>query len=589
MSGKKKSLTSKLQHRRALKAARRERDNEILASRVSAKVSKSPLHNKHSPPISDDDRPSPVKRIKKDANHELPPAPAFHLKANRQESCDVPTDDDVVTDTESDHDNGDDSYEANTDTTSNSEAMSTGNASMQSADDDSESIADGCFDDVFEGFGPVADSDSPTSVRELSAAGESRVDDADSDDDASGPLRPRDEIAKVANSEEIEVASAPSTPAIRKSTRSRKVTAKVAALSKKSTPTEWETSDTDVKKQVYHGDVMVTSSAPPAKDESVAERDVLLKNTYKDLVPLRAVVFTSTAKRIRTVLLSKWMNEYDIKINKAFVTALASFKTHDIFVNLSRVDPAILTYKSIGKTLYVSFTLGLASQLAMCVSIVVVSECYIGLPGRYSGGTPRKEITGYFLAQEFERFAGTAGAVFNADQFSTFVADDAFKFGTYYSPNQESSNGSTFSARAPVRAESSMFSTNASPSSVAAPAVRPVLPYNAVIPLYDYRSEKVFDPAIHLNPAMYGKLLPSHKDFPAGSLALVAYTTGKYTLRTGEPGLGGNLMWAALLAAPKDPDLPDPPSPVKKLAASKAPRTPTKASPSKSAGAAKKK
>ncbi|KAH7906037.1 hypothetical protein BJ138DRAFT_1105481 [Hygrophoropsis aurantiaca] len=549
MSGKNKSLTSKLRLRRALKVARRERNDE-----KSGSSSKSHLHERHTPPISDDDRPSPVPRVKKVKRPEPSAAVAFRRKASRQNLRDVLTDDDdddvIVTDSDDIH--SDESYEDDAETTNCSDAASTGRSSTHSARDDSESIADGRFDDVFEGFDAVAD------------------------------------VVKDVSPKQTEADVSPSTPTVRKSTRSRKATAKVAALSKKSTPTEWEPSDTEIKKEVFREDAVITSAAPPDEDASVADRDVLLKNTYKNLVPLRAVVFTSSARTIGTVLLSNWMNQYGIKINKAFVTALASFKMHENFVNMSRIDPAVLTHKQIGKSSYVSFTHGLETRLAMCVSIVVVSECLIGQPGRYIGGGPRKEITGYFLSQEFERFAGAAGAVFHEDQFNIFAADNAFKFGTYYSPKQDTSDASEFSARAPVRAESSMFTTNASPSSVASPSMRSVLPWNAVIPLYDFRSEKVFDPAIHFNPALYGKLLPSHKDFPATSLALVAYTTGKFINRNGETGLGGNLMWAALLAAPEKSGLPDPPSPVKRTAASKAPRTPTKASPSKRGGVAKK-
>ncbi|KAH7905813.1 hypothetical protein BJ138DRAFT_1118140 [Hygrophoropsis aurantiaca] len=585
MSGKKKSLASKLQRRRALKVSRRDRvvKNSTLSSSAKKARPESLLRKNHSPPVSDDDR--PAKRVKQETNRKQSQVAALRRKSNQQKSCDLRTDgddgdDDSGTDTASEYNYSDDSYKDDAEATSGSDAMSTGKSAARSARNNSESDSEGHYNDTFEGFGAVASAGSPTSVQDSDAIAEVPAEGADSDDDVSGSPQ----LSNNAGTKQIEEEDAPSTPALRKSTRSRKVTAKVAALADKSTPTEWDSSDAEGKNTVHHEDIMVTSAAPPAKDESVVERDILLKNTYKDLVPLRVVVFTSTAKQIRTVFLSKWMNEAKTSINKQFVTALASFKTHDIFVNLSRVDPAILTSKLIGKAWYVSFALGLASQLAMCVSVVVINECYIGLPARHAGGTVRKEITGYFITQEFERFAGAAGAVYNIDQFSIFAADDAFKFGTFVKPNQDASPSSKFSART-----SSMFSSNASPSSVAAPAVRPVLPSDAVIPLYDYRSEKTFDPAIHLNPAMYGKLLPSHRDFPTGSLALIAYTTSHFTLRTGEPGLGGNLMWAALLAAPPKSDLPDPPSPVKKPAASKSLRTPTKASSSKNAGTGKNK
>ncbi|KAH7904212.1 hypothetical protein BJ138DRAFT_1107018 [Hygrophoropsis aurantiaca] len=218
--------------------------------------------------------------------------------------------------------------------------------------------------------------------------------------------------------------------------------------------------------------------------------------------------------------------------------------------------------------------LGQGVQIAMCLSVVVIVESFVGQPGRTPSGQPKKEITGYFLSQEFKRFAGAAGAVFNTYQFWTHTANSAFKFGTYVKPDN-----SQYAAKAPASSDSgAMFAATPSPSSVASSSVRPVLNWDSHIPIYDYRSERTFDPRVHLYPASYAKALPSHRDLPVRSLALVAYTTTKFILSNGDPGLGCNLMWAALLAAPPKSGLPEPPSPIKKLAVDRALDTPTKGS-----------
>ncbi|KAH7903038.1 hypothetical protein BJ138DRAFT_1120807 [Hygrophoropsis aurantiaca] len=307
----------------------------------------------------------------------------------------------------------------------------------------------------------------------------------------------------------------------------------------------------ETKSSAFHQDIAATRPAPSVDHSKVEDRDKLLLDTYRGLVPLRSVSLTGAGENGRTVLLSNWPADTGGTFNEKFVVDLISFKTYASYINMSRIDPALLTPKSVGKGLYVSFLLGDTMQLATCVSVIVVVDSFIGEPGRTAWG-PKKEITGYFLSQEFERFAGVAGAVFGGATYTTHTFNSAFKFGTFVDPRKSSSiqtSGST------------MFSARPSPSSTTStsPTTRAVLSYDSVVPLYDYRSEHVFDPVIHLNPHMYGKALPSHRDLPKDSLALVAYTTTNFTLR-GEPAVGCNIMWAALLAAPKNAKLPDPPS-----------------------------
>ncbi|KAH7907846.1 hypothetical protein BJ138DRAFT_1209902 [Hygrophoropsis aurantiaca] len=385
---------------------------------------------------------------------------------------------------------------------------------------------------------------------------------------------------------------------LRKSTRARKITAKAAALKlekktmpselddvasrasvdneKKTIPPESDNMDSQAKPELYLEDNMATSAMPPANDMTVVPRDDMLIDTYNDLVPLRTVVFGGTGKCGGTVMLTKWLKSNSATINERFVVSLVSFKSHEIFVNLSRVDPAILSTKHLGN----------GSQLAMCVSVIVVTECFIGKPGKTQNGNPKKEITGYFLAQEFERFAGVTGAVFGCQSFWTPTADSMFKFGTFVRSNNERSQYSIPAPR--PQPATNMFSTTPSPSSAGYQSVRAVLSWDTAIPIYDYRSEKVFNPAIHLNPALYAKALPSHLDLPAHSLALVAYTTSKFALSTGDPGLGCNLMWAAVLGTPKGSELPDPPSPARRSVLPREPVTPTPLARARSARSSKK-
>ncbi|KAH7904855.1 hypothetical protein BJ138DRAFT_1234730 [Hygrophoropsis aurantiaca] len=357
---------------------------------------------------------------------------------------------------------------------------------------------------------------------------------------------------------ELEVANdapemkVPVTPAhsVRKGLRTRKATEKVAALVKEKKPKAApipvedpvpESNTETTLSSTFHQDIAATSLPPPESDFSaVDDRDAMLKSTYRDLVPLRSVALSGAGKPGGTIKLSNWPSFTKGEFNKQFVLSLVTFKSYAGYINMSRIDPALLTPKTISKGSYVSFLLGQGAQLAMCVSVIVVEDCFIGQPGTAAYGGPKKEITGYFLTQEFERFAGAAGAVFGEEHFATYSFNGAFKFGTYVDPKSSQSKPS--------------------PSSVTSPTTRAVLSHQSVVPLYDYRSERVFDPAIHLNPTMYGKLLPSHRDLPRHSLALVAYTTTRFNMRSGDIGLGANIMWAALLAAPGGASLPDPPS-----------------------------
>ncbi|KAH7906136.1 hypothetical protein BJ138DRAFT_1117846 [Hygrophoropsis aurantiaca] len=467
--------------------------------------------------------------------------------------------------------------------TTETRSVSADATSSSESDDEGSKVYD---DEPFEGFGmPLAD--------ETRASGDET---SGEDEVLHEPITPPNgenfpivfgfilmsvayaELAEAKDAEDsnkdVELAQ---TPSVRKSTRTRKATAKVAALAveKKATPAKRDDSNDHLERSPYLEDVMRTSAAAPINDMTVVEHDEMLEHTYKDLVPLRPVVLTSSGTAGGTVMISNWMKGNELTINERFVVDLISFKSHEIFVNLSRVDPAALTTKQIGKNKYVSFALGNGAQMAMCVSVIVVVESFVGLPGKTPGGGPKKEITGYFLTQEFERFAAVAGAVFGHQRFWTHMVDNAFKFGTFVRPNGEQSQ---YSVPAPTPRSTSMFSATPSPSSAAGPSVRAVLSWDTHIPMYDYRSEKVFDPAVHLNPAMYGKALPSTTDLPVNSLALVAYTTSNFVLSNGDSGLGCNLMWAALLAAPTGSTLPDPPSPPGRSILPREPITPTKRS-----------
>ncbi|KAH7905440.1 hypothetical protein BJ138DRAFT_1118470 [Hygrophoropsis aurantiaca] len=426
--------------------------------------------------------------------------------------------------------------------------------------------------ETFEGFGPLPAEEVDVGTSDV----------ADSDHEQSADVVTQSNKSIEADSEDVKADDDDHRPlAIRKSKRSRKATEKVVALEnkKKSTPSEWEESDAERVTTAYFEDAMVTSSVAPEEDMTVVARDKMLNNTYQDLVPLRPVVLTCKGISGETVMISKWLKTSGARINKQFVIALVSFKSHDVFVNLSRIDPALLTTKAIGKNSYVSFAQSLGSQLAMCLSVIVVVESCIGHPGRTPSGGGRKEITGYFLAQEFERFAGVAGAVFGHQHFWTQTNDSAFNFGTFV---RNDGDKSKFSAPAPARPQTAgMFSSTPSPSSATGNRVRAVLASDSYIPLYDYRSEKTFNPDIHLNPALYAKALPSTDDLPPCSLALVAYTTTKFTLTTGNPGLGCNLMWAALLSNPplaKEEKGARPVSPRKQKPANSVPVTSTKPS-----------
>ncbi|KAH7917722.1 hypothetical protein BV22DRAFT_1052234, partial [Leucogyrophana mollusca] len=343
---------------------------------------------------------------------------------------------------------------------------------------------------------------------------------------------------------------------LRKSTRARKLTDKAAVAQQ--------------VKKVFPLTVVTdypsaNIAAAPIQDDTVVDRDVLLKHTYTELVPLRKVSLVAQGDVGRTYVLSAWKEKNHMEGDAlAFVQALFAFKQFGDYVNLSRIDPRRLTLKLSGKSSYVAHAGGGGMNTATC--------SHVGRPTATSSGGVRKEISGYFHAQEFERFAGALGAIVHQTELWANAPNSSMVFNTLAAPTSGSTSGGTdvSSFPSPVKAKpspsSGYFSTVLSPATSSSSVKKNVLPWDSVgctVPVYDYRREKDFDPAVHLQPGLYGTTIPSHLDIPVDSLALVAYTVSIYNRSVGSPpkGIGCNIMWAALLGAPAGSSLPSPPLP----------------------------
>ncbi|KAH7903866.1 hypothetical protein BJ138DRAFT_1107318, partial [Hygrophoropsis aurantiaca] len=155
---------------------------------------------------------------------------------------------------------GDDSL-----TQDNTQTSSSDDRSGESGNSDSDD-GPGPFDDVtFEGFGPGPLDRSDTPVEELvsDACGSTKDAAAVSSEEGNAD----EEIETHVKTEE----DPPQTPMIRKSTRRRKVTAKIAALvdEKMSTPSEWEDSEPEPEQLPSFENVTTTSrysAVPPANE-----------------------------------------------------------------------------------------------------------------------------------------------------------------------------------------------------------------------------------------------------------------------------------------------------------------------------------
>ncbi|KAH7918706.1 hypothetical protein BV22DRAFT_1134392 [Leucogyrophana mollusca] len=434
-------------------------------------------------------------------------------------------------------------YHDETDET-DTDSHSTGSASEPGEYDDStDSVGD------TRSVGPQGDDAAVNDVTHLP-----EIDPPPEDPAVAGGNKEATAAMEYEGGEEVEVA----TPrhVVRKSTRNRRPTDKAKGSSKgkekqkQTTPDLWPPSDKE-------------SAVPPGTDETVVKRDPLLEDTYRDLAPLRVVSLRSQGSAGRTWLLSAWKADNGLNDGSlSFIKSLFAFKQHGEFVNLSRIDPNLLTFKGIGKSAYVTLVAGGGWKTVTCVSVVVVDGSHIGQPTATSSGCPKKDVTGYLHSQEFERFAGTLGAVFHQQTFWVNAQDSSISFGTMVGNAPGAVKSEFTSQLSPARAKqtttASFFSSVPSPAAASTSSRRNVLPWDAVVPIYDYRQETVFNPAVHLEPENFARAIPSHLDLPKHSLAMVAYTLSTFEMTNSEcqKGLSCNIMWAALLGVPANAQLP---------------------------------
>ncbi|KAH7908103.1 hypothetical protein BJ138DRAFT_1103794 [Hygrophoropsis aurantiaca] len=391
---------------------------------------------------------------------------------------------------------------------------------------------------------------------------------------------------------------------VRKSGRKRRAMAKAAAAKSKAAelkptvPVNSEEIRKDTTEETPPPEETIEPGALLKDYSEVDERDVMLKKTYAGLDPLpkysSAVKLTGSGLCGMTISISNWVKDKNATINKQwvvffnrFVLQAITFKSFGDAINLSRFSPTLVQAKTSPKQRNTIFAVEDGGQwrTALCFSVMVCTSSNLGRPILAQTGAPRKEIAGYFLSQEFERFAGAAGVICGETELWSSMYNSAFKFSTL----SGTVNSGITEPRAPRPSATptktgGMFSAATSPIAVQNVQRRSVLAHDAVVPIYDYREEKVFDPAIHTNPTSRFRPISSHLDVPVDSLMLVAYTMSRYNRDAGNPStaVGGNIMWVAVLGLPENATLPGDNSLFKSFKASS-----QGGSPSKSKGKAK--
>lgn len=110
-----------------------------------------------------------------------------------------------------------------------------------------------------------------------------------------------------------------------------------------------------------------------------------------------------------------------------------AFETSGIFVNPSRVDPAILTVARENSA--VKF-LG-SDSIACMLSLVYVQRSQLQTPGAPNAlGREQKSLIGVFHIHEFERYCSTLGMVFGVNRITGPLYRGGFRFATVASVPQ---------------------------------------------------------------------------------------------------------------------------------------------------------
>ncbi|KII92315.1 hypothetical protein PLICRDRAFT_172413 [Plicaturopsis crispa FD-325 SS-3] len=267
-----------------------------------------------------------------------------------------------------------------------------------------------------------------------------------------------------------------------------------------------------------------------------------LKKTYKDLPKLiLAQMATSSSDTsdasLNLYLFEYWSDASDIRALKK----MFAFSHGGIFVNPSRVDPAILT---VARDHSVVKFLG-TDTIACMLSLVFVQKSQLQSPGPPNAqGKESKSLIGVFHIHEFERYCSTLGMVFGVPQITGPLYRGGFRFGTVASVPQNDH----------VSSPTKGFRPSTSAVTTSEPKFRHVLYIADTIPVYDGRAldfdiDQDFQSVLRRLPRIDGELCPE-------SLALVGYTVTRYT-QSGSPvknqaSFNQNIMFAVLLVG-KDP------------------------------------
>ncbi|KAG6376624.1 hypothetical protein JVT61DRAFT_1607 [Boletus reticuloceps] len=161
--------------------------------------------------------------------------------------------------------------------------------------------------------------------------------------------------------------------------------------------------------------------------------------TYSNIVNLPAASLLSSrqGRTAQTASLDKWYVNGG-SMNLIFLHDLYTFTHDNSFVNLSRVDPGLLSTRRVSSMtnntgLVFANSARKDSAYAMCVSILYVTDCSLYNPRRSFSlnGPGLRVIEGDFLVQEFERLLGCLGVVYKSCTFGFDLFMAHFQFRTY--------------------------------------------------------------------------------------------------------------------------------------------------------------
>ncbi|KZP15577.1 hypothetical protein FIBSPDRAFT_958743 [Athelia psychrophila] len=266
------------------------------------------------------------------------------------------------------------------------------------------------------------------------------------------------------------------------------------------------------------------------------------KLSYEGLVALRgnkSFLSWSGLHGPGLVMFSAWPEQIK-KMSMSQVRNVIEFKSHGVFFNPSRADPAAMGRSPSTGNSYLTLP-GQAHAFLTLTMCVMTTSCDIVRPKEVMGEL-RRVISGIPHSFEHQRMEAAVLTAFHEDTANVQMAKDSITFMT-------SKNGSGSTSSSPAKNPSKMFRQYAGSSAASSVFTHPRMNSQGTqpVPILDARGSRF---NTNTNLPILDKVLPAFKkDIPDGSCAWIGYTANRYTAQKGV-GLSFNLLWVVVLGTP---------------------------------------